>query len=645
MNRNIQIPAAALLLLVATARGQEPPRIPDLGSEDSTRSVRVNSASIALERNLNTFNWIGRMSIDTTAWGTIVRLNDQNTSNVILLDGSSSLTRKLKSNQQNLSLLLGRRLAHNLTSELQWTSLIYSDNKSVGLGAATFHSALGGVEYYPDDAVSVTPLIGYRWDNQVGIRDKGMSYTLAGQTHGIDLDGYQLAGDAQFHEDRLNPRVLQRHFAHLGAQKSFSENGRDSLDVGYNRNQREFYGIIDGNIESRIENALSFSNLLDYEVDNHLLTRLMVNVYTRTLDKNLRHFSPIRDTLRFNTAIDEFRLDTYVQTTYRSDDGLTVASVRFGHGERNEEHRATAVFNAVNPEFLLNDQDNKEAQKNNLTRRTSLSGELQLPLSSSDKFSFSASASILRYDTPSDVNDDDRDELLVAVSAATTHHISRYLDLKFNLDGTLGHIVYLFSEQSANNNYNRVLRLAPTAVYRPTDDITTANTFEVLANYTVYDFEEQVSSVRSFSYRQFGWSDSSSFQMNRRIGLDFLSYLKLYERGQLKWSDFSERVENSFVDRTVSAQIRFTPQEGILFALGLRYFSQSRYAFAEGFKSLDTYIRSIGPTCMISWDIAQYSRVTFKGWYEQRTFRGSQEPGQESHQSLPNLSMNINLNL
>lgn len=644
MNRIIQICAVALLL-VAEARGQEPSRIPDLGTEDSIRSVHLNSASIALERNLNTFSWVGRMLIDTTAWGTIVRLNDQNTSNVILLDGSSSLTRKLKSNQQNLSLLLGRRLAHNLTSEIQWTSLIYSDNKSVGLGAATFHSALGGVEYYPDDAVSVTPLVGYRWDNQVGIRDRGISYTLAGQTHGIDLDGYQLTGDAQFHEDRLNPRVLQRHFAHLGALKFFSENSRDSLDVGYSRNQREFYGVIDGNIESRIENALSFSNLLDYELDSHLLTSLMVNVFSRSLDKNLRHFSTIRDTLRFNTAIDEFRLDTYVQTTYRSEDGSTVASVRVGHGERNEQHRATAVFNAVNPEFLLNDQDNKESQKNNLTRSTSLSGELQLPLSSSDKFFFSASTSILRYDTPSIDNNDDRDELLIAISMGTTHHINRYLDLRININGALSHVVYLFSEQSGNNNRNRVLRLAPSATYRPTKHIISANTFEVLANYTVNDFGEQISSVQSFSYRQFGWLDSSSIQMNRRIGLDFFGYLKLYERGQLKWSDFSERLENSFVDKTISSQIRFSPEEGLMFALGLRYFSQSRYAYAGGSRSLDTYIRSIGPTCLISWDIAHYSRVTFKGWYEYRTFRGSQELAQESHQSLPNLSMNINLTL
>ena len=646
MNRRAII-LCSFILYVPQVRGQEPGRVLELGAEDSTRAGRLNSASVVLGRSLNTFSWVGRVSIDTTAGSTTVKLSDQNTSNVIFLDAGQSPTNKLKSNQQNLSFLLGQRLTGNLSSELQWSSLIYSDNKSVGLSSATFHSILGGVEYYPLDAVSITPLAGYRWDNQLGVRDKGVSYTLSGVMHPLDLDGYRLVGAAQYHEDRLDPRLLQRHFVHLGAQKDFLENTRDSLDVGYSRNQREFYSITDGNIESRAENALSFSNLLDYEIASNVVTRLMVNLFSRSLSKNTRHYSDAPDTLRFNTAIDEFRLDTYVQTTYRSDDGAVVASVRFAHGERDEQHRATAVFNSKSPipEAQLRAQSQDEGQKNNLTRRTSLSGELQLPLSPSDRFSFAGSASILRYDTPSALNDDDRDELLIALSIETTHLASRVLDIGVSIDGTLSHTVYLFSQRSANNNYNRVIRLAPTATYKPTKSIISANTFEVLANYTVYDFEEQVSSVQSFSYRQFGWLDSSSIQMNRRIGLDFFSYLKLYERGQLKWSDFSERRENSYVDRTIASQIRFSPQEGLVFALGVRYFSQSRYTYAGALKSLDAYIRSIGPTCSIRWDIGEYSRLMFQGWYERQTVTGSQPLVQESRRSLPNFTMNINVNL
>ena len=636
--RHITLAYVGALVLAAQLHAQE------LLPADSLAPPRVNAAIISLERNLNTFNWIGRAMIDTSIQGTTVKVAEQYSSNVILLDGSTS-SRRLKSDQQNISLLLQRRIANGLASELQWSSLVYSDNKSVGLGTAAFHSVLGGLEYSPVETFSLTPLIGYRWDNQVGIRDKGMSYSLAAQTRGIDMDGYLISGVAQFHEDRLNPRVLQRHFARLGAQKVFSGNTRDSIEVGYSRNRREFYAVADGNIEGRIENVISFNNLLEYEFSPQLLTSLFVNVSSRSLDRDIRHFSMIPDSiLRFNTTIDEFRLETYLQTVYRTEGGV-MATIRFGHGERDEQHLARSLPGVSTSEILLDREDKKEKQKDNLAGRTSLSGFLHVPLSFSDTISFSGGANILRYDTPSVENDDDRDELLVALSFATAHRLSRYFTLGVSLDGTLSHIVYLFKSRSSNNNYNRVLRLAPTTTYRPSNAIASRNAFEVLANYTVYDFEQQVSGVRSFSYRQFGWIDSTSIEISHRVGLDFFSYLKLYERGQLQWSDFSERTENSFADKTLASQLRFSPQEGILFAIGVRYFSQSRYAFVDGTKTLDAYIRSVGPTCLILWDIGSHSRLTFKGWLEQRTFRGSEGQAQVPNQSMPNFSMNITINL
>jgi len=643
---------AFAILLTAPLPAQEQPHVQDLMAKDSTRVTRFNTVGIGFERNLNTFNWVGRALIDTTAWGTIIELNEQFTSNTILLDAGSSSSRKLQSDQQNVSLLLRRSLAKDLTSEVRWTSLVYADNKSIGLGQATFHSALGGVEYSPFDFISLNPLVGYRWDNQVGVRDRGPSYTLAAQTHEIDLDGYKVSGDAQFHEDRLNPRVLQRHFVRIGAQKYFSGNSRDSLEVGYSKSRREFYAIANGNIESRVENILSFSNLLDYEFDHHFRTSVFVNVSSRSLDKDIRHLSLIPDvTTRFNTAIDEFRLEAFVQAAYKSEHRSVEVILRLGHSERDEQHTVKPNPNAT--PFDFDNQRKTEENKDNLARRTSLSGLSQLRLSSSDTLLFSGAVSILRYDTPSAGNVDDRDEQLIALSVSSVHRVSPLLSIGLSLEGNLSHIVYLLGSggpqspfsPSANNYINRVFRLSPRAIYRPLKEVVSLNIFEVLANYTVYDFEQQGASIPSFSYRQFGWMDSSSVELTRRIALDFFSYLKLYERGQFSWSDFSERTENSFVDRTISSQFRFSPEEGVLFAIGIKYFNQSRYTFVNGVKTPDSFIRSFGPTCFILWDIGTHSRLNFNGWYERRTFSGSQTQPRESSQALPNLSMNITINL
>jgi len=169
--------------------------------------------------------------------------------------------------------------------------------------------------------------------------------------------------------------------------------------------------------------------------------------------------------------------------------------------------------------------------------------------------------------------------------------------------------------------------LTPRVLCRPLSMITTSNTFEVLANYTVYDFENELARIRSYSYRQFGWLDSSTVAVTDRIALDFFVYLKLYERGQLNWNEFTERTESSFSDETYAAQVRFTPNPRTVFAVGLRYFSQTRYVYETAGKRLDSFLSSIGPTCLIQYDFGAQSTVSFRGWYEHRKqFDGTSRP-------------------
>jgi hypothetical protein len=628
-----------VVLLTGIVRSQEMP-VP-AGSEVALDSLqRTRQVSIALERNINTFNWFGGASVDTLFGSTRITLAERYVSNVILREkGSAATGPQLQSNQQNISLLLSHPASKVINAQAFWSSLVYSDNKAVGLNNASSHSVLGGVEYVPSPIISLNPMLGYRWDNQPGGDDRGLTYNIGARTRTpLVVDGYSIAGSAQFHEDRLNPRVLESHFAQLGAQKTFLGNTRDSLEAGFRRTRREFYTLSSNDIESRIEDAFFISNLLDYEVTDRFLTSLYVSINGRVLNKDVRYMAA-RPVNAFDTRIEELRLDGYLQASYRESENGFAMSARMGYGERDETHSAKPLEGIPLSQQPLFDSQNKlEKRKDNLSRRTSVAGTAEIPVSLSDRVFVSGAASVLRYDTPSEENVEDRDELLVAVTIATTHRISQYLELGIGLDGNLSHTVYLFKDRSANNNYNRILRLSPRVLYRPFKQVVSQNMFEVLANYTVYDFEQQAAQVRSFSYRQFSWVDSTSVELTGRIGLDFFAYLKLYERGQLRWSEFRERTENSFADNTYAFQVRFSPHARTLFAVGIRYFSQSRYLYEGSVRKLDTVFRSIGPTCAILWDLNSFGQITLKGWYERRT----QTKGDS--RSLANMSMNIFVN-
>jgi hypothetical protein len=634
------LPAFTLVAALSTLRAQEVLRSGEQSGPDSLQ--RPNAGSILFDRNLNTYNWISRAMVDTAAGPFRVRLLQQYAANIIHLDGVPPLGRdKLHSTQQTLSLGVGMPVSPTFAPQAEWNSLVYTDEKGTGLNNASTYTILGGAEYTPLPALVLTPLAGYRWDMQAGIADRGLAYALGARVPVTEVDGYLISGSGQFREDLLKPRRLEGHVARLGIQKSFSRFTRDSLEAGFTRNRREFYALADSNIESRTEQVFSFANKLDYDLDPSLSTSLFVSINGRGLQKDLRNWNAVgpRD-VQFDTRIDEFRFDTYAQAGYRSADGRTGAWMRLFYSERTESHaaqRPAVSSDALDLRFA--ERNRQEQIKDNSSRRTILSGVIGLPLTASDRIDLSGSAGILRYDTPSSANVEDRDELLVAVMLATTHRISRTLTLELGLEGTQSHTVYLLKERSANNSINRVLRLSPRTTFRPASWITSMNAFEVLANYTVYDFEQQLASVKSFSYRQFGYWDSTSVDLTHRIGVDLFAYWKVYERGQLKWSEFRERTENSAVEETYAVQIRFTPWGRTLFAVGGRYFGQTRYAYAGGIKALESFLSSVGPTCTILWEAGLHSRIEFQGWYERRR----QPDG--TLRPLSNMTMNVSFTL
>lgn len=632
----------AALCIASAALAQEPSRTPEVPLSSGESQATLNSGSILFDRNLNTTNWIGRVLVDTALLtGTRIRYRQQFLSNIIQLEPTGGIPgKRLLSDQHTLAVLLAQPVSHTLDVRTDWSSLTYTDNKNIGLNDAAFATLLGGLRYSPFSFISLTPMGGYRWDNQAGINDAGPSVNLEARADRIVTDGYMIQGIGQYHTDFVNPRRLESHFARFRVSKDFSGGASDSLIAGFARNRREFYVAGDSLIESRQEEILSVTNFLNYQVSGNVATGILVNFAGRGLDKGIRAtVAAAEDPARFSTTIDEYVLEAAAQATYRSDDGRSTGAVRFSYAERNEAHTAVLPPNPSAGTVLLFAERNRQEQtKDNLTRRSMLTGFLSAPLSLTDRIALSGSVSILRYDTPSPLNLEDRDELLAALTLATQHRFGSFFELGVALEGSISHLVYLLKERSANNNVNRILRLAPRAIYTPTRWFSTTNVFEVLANYTVYDYEKQVALVRSFSYRQFAWMDSTRLEFTRSLGLDFFLYFKLYERGLLAWNEFTERIENSFADQTYDVLIRFIPYPGTVFGIGGRYFSQSRYQHEGAERTLQTFLRSIGPTCVVTWAIGTFSSIRVRGWLEHRT----QPDG--SVRRLANVTMNIAAN-
>jgi hypothetical protein len=578
---------------------------------DSLR--QQNFVTVGFDKSFNTYHW-DDVGFYQNSFGPLSLLvNGQFLSTLIRTD------RKFITDQQSLDLLIKHRITSSISALGKTTSFIVSDDRSINLSKTSTQTVYGGIEYLPAQHVVITPMIGLSFDDQLNQSDHGISMLIHFSADSIDYNGYhtQFAGRWQY--DHLNPRALETRNAIVSIGKKFFEETGNSLQFLYNRIRRDIYFPADPltqqqfntlyNIETRTEDAFAFTDSLKYSISRAMLLSVQGNLFSRSIGRRTTYSS-------VSTTIDELRLESSALMNYSPWKSFQT-SVGFLYQERDEKHTVDGA-----DEFSLQSFDSPvrtEERKNNHARRTALTSSMNLGISPSHIVTLSGSANLLRYDTPSIDNDDDRDELWYIVSLISVHRINQYFTLRVLVDANLMHLVYLSSNRSADNTWNRILRLSPKLEYVPSKIFSTTNTFEVLANYTAYDFEYPSAPIRSFAFRQFAFIDSSSLALSGRLRFEWFSHLRLYEQGELQWDAFSERPVTYAEDKMYTATLWYALQSRLLFSVGIRYFSQLRYSYNGDKKLLDRSLRSIGPVSSIQWTVSERTDLAVKGWYETQT--------------------------
>jgi hypothetical protein len=338
----------------------------------------------------------------------------------------------------------------------------------------------------------------------------------------------------------------------------------------------------------------------------------------------------------YDTDIQEFTIggDAALRYSSRKLDMQWKAS----YSERDEKHLLVNE-NRINPNFVKAIADQEET-KNNHSALVKMTGEAYYNLSLSNRLELVGSASIMKYDTPSEKNFDDRDELNYLLYFAHRYNNLKNLTLLTSIDVNLYHTVYVLAEKSSNNNWNRVIRLTSRSTFSPGRHLRNVGVFSVLANYTVYDFEDIISTVRSYSFRQLNLKDSLITMFTDKLGSGIYGELKLYERGELNWSAFSTKPINYFEDKIINAELIYFFNKFISFSGGYRFFEQKRFNYVDGERVFDTYIRTFGPIGRLRVDWKENSRIDITGSYDYYRY-GNGSPGSSNSSIYVNAVWNF----
>ncbi len=507
--------------------------------------------------------------------------------------------------------------------------IVSRDSRSIGLSELSRLNVAGGLRYTPREEVSVEVIAGIERSSQLGVTAVGPVAGVVGRINQLDVDQWLISADGIADWQRLD---AQRRNSDVEIRSSIvralSEGSTLRLSVESVNLGREFFttltqqSVLD--VEQRSERRLGATADITYAVTDALSMNLRSSLTSGAVDRS--YASPV-------AALPLSFVERQLRELVVDIEGyLTVVTSAFtitGGGSIYQRSELNGVQNIHG----ANDADLQavriqELQRDNQTLRTRLYGAATWLMTPRDTLRAEVTGWLVRYDTPSATNDDDRDELATVATLSYGTRLSPSLRMNISLSGQYLHLVFLRATRSALNNVNRVLRLSPSFEYE-TANVRLQPQFEILANYTVYDYEGNGSSVRSFSFRQLSYRDSIRVRLTPSLSVEAPLLFRYFERATFIWNDFAERPETGNLEYLAKVLIFSAPSQTWSVGAGVRVYTLEQQSLLQG--GLNGSTKSIGPEMAFRYTTAGGSTLMLSGWYEFQTINVSQR------RELPNL--------
>ena len=582
-----------------------------------------------VDKITNTFLFTGNADITVPIEGGLFRWTNQ-------YSGSTFRTATTASrDNQNAQISLELPMSPSLSAIVRGSWILWADNsRSAGLSSLQRINGVGGVQYAPNASWAVEAFGGVESTEQLGTQATGPIVGAQANLYQLDVDQWSLSGRAltDWHyldEQRTNSDVDLR----TDVLRSIVGGSAIRVGAGYTSLARQYFTSVPGvvqalDVEGRFEDRFTVDADLTYQVDEHLSFGFLGLVQANDISRN--YAEPVTGVpiTSVDRQLTEFVLDLQGRIALSFDQiDITLGLERY---QRDEANTVQAIHS-------IDDADlagirSQEAQRDNQTGRTRFFSQLSWRPSRQDTLTAEWTSWLLNYDTPSDQNDDDRDELQAIATIRYSRRISDVLSAGIALSGQYVHFVYLKASRSAFNNTNNVIRLSP---FLRIDGgvVQMKPQFEVLANYTVYDFEGEGAAVSSYGFRQMSYRDSIRVQLTNNLRLESPVLVRYFERSTLLWGDFAEIPQTGNLEYLLRFLLFSQSSSAWDVGAGLRLYNLEQRALdpVPGLPSLVNGVSSWAPEVVLRFLATGGSSITLNGWYEFQTLHpvGTRE--------LPNL--------
>lgn len=565
-------------------RGRRPPRLPILLAVFLPLAASAQDPptyQLDLRKDYVAWNWSGAVDYAPLPG---LRISDRFRSTLYQQVAERDQWR----DENTLEVRWRRPLGARLQSETQLSSrYISDDNTSREFSTAVAAQGLR-IALHPN--ITLSPSLGWTVEDAFDEQDGGWYLHNGLRISRLDMGGYLNHTDVNSVIRAIPGRRNQEHTLYTAWSKRFSEYASDSLRVGYQFSENRSYVAppapgLPTPQEQVIINARFIYNQIDYRFSPRSVLAIATDFRSRSLDQqrpvgiagvdpdqNIRKELALSNRIDHTLATARFRIQngfTFSQTTNDNDPGV--------------ETDISALQAAFNHAVFFQPTANSQWY---------------------GKFSYSK----FEYNPP-EISDQalrrlqsTRDELRFYIDSGYRHRFSPWMTWTLNGTVTLFHQIYLREGRSQNNNWNRVYQLGSAVDHTISPRVAHRLQARVLANYTVFDFDNNRAQIRSFVFRKFQIRDSLAVRLSDDLTATAIYQLEREDNGTFFKNDFTQRLTKELTAHFANAMLQYRGPWGIQLGSGVTVFRRHEWGFSgEGSRQRTRRYTSITPRMTVTY--------------------------------------------
>ena len=422
------------------------------------------------------------------------------------------------------------------------------------------------------DKLFIKAISGIQYNKQSDLKSIGSLTNTSLLLNNVSFDNWKLASEINTEHLLLND---ERSTIDINAisklWKQFSNNDFLNLELKYKKRYRDFLHQISNTknyvTEANNENRIEGNIVSNFELFNDLFVNIKSNIARIDIERKYKEQIATISNSKLGKNYNEWLANVDINIDYKHN--IFSHNIGLKLDNREEHYYLQNIYNLQFEDF--NNEQLIESQKDNNTFNIKVFYNPTIIITKRNFLLANIILTKTEYNTPSSLNNDERDVLNHIFSLEYRRESSKILTIISKINYLQNHIVFIHQERSIQNNWNRIISYQNGIVINAYKFFYSPQ-FEVLANYTIYDYETFSQSIRSYSIRQISYKDSLSVLMFNNLSLTNKIYFRYYEQSKLFWNTFSELPQRKTTDITSLLMCSYNLNNAKRVGIGMRLY-------------------------------------------------------------------------